>query len=202
VIADLLAKVRGLKLFAADAAAEAEEQRSYAELDLTEAGARLAGWLPYSAYKADERVFINKDSLGFVLEVTPQTGANQDTADRLKGLYARMPTDATLQIHLWASPNVKPMLRDYANLRQVDADSVEQAGSYGGRPARNRNVFRTMARRRYAHLLRGGGGGGGRVTSATCSGSTSCWTSATACAAPCWQRSFRAPSWTPIASSS
>lgn len=156
MIADLLSKVKNLKsLFAAEGAAKGSDASSYAELDLTEAGARLAGWLPYSAYKAEERVFINRDTLGFVLEVTPQTGANQDTVDRLKGLYARMPTDATMQIHLWASPNVRPMLRDYANLRQVDTDSVAQAELHGGRPARNRNVFRTMARRRYAHLLRG-----------------------------------------------
>lgn len=124
------------------------------DVDLTETGARIASWLPYSAYRPNDQVFINRDSLGFVLEVTPQTGANQDTAERLKGLYARLPTDATLQIHLWASPNVTSTLREYASLRQMDPDAADKAGQRGGRPARNTNFFRTMARRRFAHFRR------------------------------------------------
>jgi conjugal transfer ATP-binding protein TraC len=156
VIADLLNKVRDM--LAADpgaAQAAASTATGADDVDLTETGARIAGWLPYSSYRPAERVFINRDSVGFVLEVTPQTGANQDTADRLKGLYARLPTKATMQIQLWASPNVAPVLRDYANLRQLDEDSVLKAEAHGGRPARNDNVYRTMARRRYAHLRRG-----------------------------------------------
>ena len=148
MIADLLTRVKAL--FAPEL-----PTGNAGAVDLTEEGARLAGWLPYSAYRQEDQVFINRDSLGFVLEVTPQTGANQDTADRLKGLYARLPTDATMQIHLWASPNVRPLLREYAELRQADPDALAQAELRGGRPARNSNVHRTMARRRFAHLLRG-----------------------------------------------
>lgn len=122
------------------------------DVDLTETGARIAAWLPYSAYRPEDKLYINRDSLGFVLEVTPQTGANQDTAERLKGLYARLPTDSTLQIHLWASPNVSHTLRQYANLREADDDAAAKAAERGGRPARNTNVHRVMARRRYAHL--------------------------------------------------
>ncbi len=151
MIADLFAQAKAWLMPDTSVPPEARSPH----VDLTETGARLASWLPYSAYRPTDRVFINRDSLGFVLEVTPQTGANQDTAERLKGLYARMPTDATMQISLWASPNVGPQLRDYANLRQADPDAVEQAEARGGRPARNNNVFRTMARRRYAHLMRG-----------------------------------------------
>jgi hypothetical protein len=87
------------------------------DVDLTDPGARIANWLPYSAYMRDEQIYVNRDSLGFVLEVTPQTGADESTAERLKGLYARLPTDSTLQIHMWASPNIDPILRDHANLR-------------------------------------------------------------------------------------
>ncbi|MCW5632774.1 MAG: type IV secretion system protein TraC [Rubrivivax sp.] len=122
------------------------------EVDLTEEGARIASWLPYSSYRPADKVFINRDSLGFVLAVTAQTGASTDTAERLKGLYARLPTDATMQIHLWASPNISQTLRAYANLRTMDSDYQAQAALRGGRPARNANVFRTMARRRYAFL--------------------------------------------------
>lgn len=124
-------------------------------VDLTEVGARMAGWLPYSAYRPEDRVFVNHHSIGFVLAVTPQTGADQDMVDRLKGLYVRLPTDAAMQISLYASPNVSPVLRDYANVRMLDPDAEQQATLRGGRPARNQNVYRAMARKQFAHLRAG-----------------------------------------------
>jgi len=137
-------------LSAPDEQPSAEDDAS--SVDLSEEGARISDWLPYRSFREHDKVFINRDSIGFVLELLPQTGADQQTADRLKGLYARLPTNATMQIHLFASPNVSHILRDYANLRQVDADAETASTQRGGRPARNSNVFRLMARRRYAHL--------------------------------------------------
>jgi conjugal transfer ATP-binding protein TraC len=134
---------------------QVDETAAPEHVDLTETGSRIASWLPYSAYRTEERVFINHDSLGFVLAVTPQTGADADTAERLKGLYVRLPTDAAMQISLWASPNVAPTLREHANLRRMDDDAQEQAQTRGGRPARNTNIFRQIARKTYAHLQRG-----------------------------------------------
>jgi conjugal transfer ATP-binding protein TraC len=124
-------------------------------VDLNEASSRMASWLPYRSYAAAERVFVNRDAIGFVLECVPQTGADMNTVERLKGLFARLPTNGTLQVSLYASPHVSPVLRQYANLRRLDADSAEQSHARGGRPARNTNVHRAMARRRYAHLRRG-----------------------------------------------
>ena len=69
MIADLVTKVR--EMFASVDATVQAGGAPAVDIDLTEEGARIAGWLPYSAYKADERVFINRDALGFVLEVTP-----------------------------------------------------------------------------------------------------------------------------------
>lgn len=124
-------------------------------VDLGEAGARISNWLPYRSYRPHDQVFINRDSLGFVLEAVPQTGADASIVERLKGLYTRLPTDSTLQISLFASPNVVNQLRDYANLREMDKDAATKADQRGGRPARNENVFRQMARRRFAHFARG-----------------------------------------------
>lgn len=123
-------------------------------VDLGEESARMANWLPYRSYLRNEKVFINRDSLGFVLEATPQTGADTGVIDSLKGIYTRLPSDSTLQIMMYASPNVVDHLKGYANLRMMDADAQQQAHQRGGRPARNRNVHRAMARRRFAHLLR------------------------------------------------
>jgi conjugal transfer ATP-binding protein TraC len=122
--------------------------------ELGEEGSRIADWLPYRSYRDTDKLFINRDSLGFVLELRPQTGADQQTADRLKGLYSRLPVHATMQIHLYASPIVAPMLREYAALRRIDSDARERSAPYG-RPARNLNTHRQIARRHYAHLQRG-----------------------------------------------
>jgi conjugal transfer ATP-binding protein TraC len=45
-------------------------------------------------------------------------------------------------------------LSQYGNLRVEDADQGEKAKHYG-RPARNTNLYRTLARRRVTHLLQG-----------------------------------------------
>lgn len=151
MIADLIERITSSWRGAASALAQ--DPAAKGGVDLNDASSRIASWLPYRSYRAADKVFINRDSIGFILECLPQTGADLDTVDRLKGLFARLITDGTLQIHLYASPNVRPALRAYANLRALDPDISEQSRSRGGRPARNGNVFRGMARRRYAHLL-------------------------------------------------
>ena len=139
-------------LFTGPGAPAAELQDA---VNLGDAGARLSNWLPYRSFRPEDQVFINRDSLGFVLEALPQTGADAAIIERLKGLYTRLPTDSTLQISLFASPNVVGALREYANLCQIDEDAATKSCQRGGRTARNENVFRTMARRRFAHFARG-----------------------------------------------
>jgi conjugal transfer ATP-binding protein TraC len=153
MIADLIERITSS--WRGAAASFAEDPAAKGGVDLNDASSRIASWLPYRSYRAADKVFVNRDSIGFILECLPQTGADLDTVDRLKGLFARLITDGTLQIHLYASPNVRPVLRAYANLRKLDPDISEQSRGRGGRPARNGNVFRGMARRRYAHLLKG-----------------------------------------------
>jgi conjugal transfer ATP-binding protein TraC len=153
MIADLIERITSS--WRGATASLAEDPAAKGGVDLNDASSRIASWLPYRSYRAADKVFVNRDSIGFILECLPQTGADLDTVDRLKGLFARLITDGTLQIHLYASPNVRPVLRAYANLRKLDPDISEQSRGRGGRPARNGNVFRGMARRRYAHLLAG-----------------------------------------------
>ena len=156
MIAEFLAQARAqLAPYLPGGGPKVDESAAPEPVDLTVTGSRIASWLPYSAYRQEERVFINHDSLGFVLAVVPQTGATNDTAERLKGLYVRLPTDATMQITLWASPNIAPVLRDHANLRAMDGDAEARAQQRGGRPARNANIFRQLARKSYAYLNRG-----------------------------------------------
>ncbi len=115
---------------------------------------QFANWLPYAGYLAAERIFANRDSMGFMLELMPQSGADDRMAEVLVSLYANCPTGTGLQFHLFASPHIRPQLRRYANLRVEDDDQGKKA-QHWGRPARNENLFRALARQRVEHLLRG-----------------------------------------------
>ena len=115
---------------------------------------QFASWLPYSAYIPEERLFVNRETLGFMLEVVPQSGADERMAEILVSLYATCPPGTGIQWMLFGSPHVLDCLSQYGNLRVEDADQGEKAKHYG-RPARNTNLYRTLARRRVAHLLQG-----------------------------------------------
>jgi conjugal transfer ATP-binding protein TraC len=115
---------------------------------------QFAAWLPYSAYLADERLFVNRDSMGFMLEVMPQSGADERMAEVLISLYSTCPPGTGIQFHLFASPHVREQLRRYANLRVEDPDQADKAKRWG-RPARNDNLFHRLARQRVGHLLGG-----------------------------------------------
>lgn len=115
---------------------------------------QFASWLPYCAYLADEKLFVNRDSLGFMLELMPQSGADDRMAEVLISLYSSCPPGTGIQFHLFASPHIREQLRRYANLRVEDADQADKA-KHWGRPARNDNLFHRLARQRVGHLLLG-----------------------------------------------
>ena len=122
---------------------------------------QFAEWLPYSAYIATEQLFVNRDGLGFVLEVLPQAGADERMVEVLMSLFTTSPPGTGVQFHLLASPHLRPTLCRYANLRLEDEDQAQKAAQWG-RPARNDNLFRRLARQRVGHLL---GGAHGSLTS-------------------------------------
>ena len=115
---------------------------------------QFASWLPYVAYLDEEQLFVNRDGIGFLLEIMPQSGADDRMVEVLISLYANCPAATGIQFHLFASPHIRPQLRRYANLRMEDADQLSKAQRWG-RPARNDNLFRVLARRRFDHLTAG-----------------------------------------------
>jgi conjugal transfer ATP-binding protein TraC len=115
--------------------------------------ARLSQWLPYRAYLEDHQVFINRDALGFCLEVRPQSGADEEMSRVLTALYAASPPGTGIQFHLLASPDIRQPLRRYAALRLPD-DMLPEFFERG-REGRHNNIHRTMARRRVGHYLAG-----------------------------------------------
>jgi conjugal transfer ATP-binding protein TraC len=115
--------------------------------------ARLSHWLPYRAYLEDSQVFINRDALGYCLEVRPQSGSDEDMARVLTALYASSPAGTGIQFHLLASPDIRGTLGRYADMRIPDDLAPEFAAL--GRQGRHGNIHRTMSRRRVGHYLKG-----------------------------------------------
>jgi hypothetical protein len=81
-------------------------------------------------------------------------GRRRAHGEVLISLYANCPPGTGIQFHLFASPHMRTQLRQYANLRVEDEDQAEQAKQWG-RPGRNDNLFRKLARQRVGHLLQG-----------------------------------------------
>lgn len=115
--------------------------------------AAFSQWLPYRAYIEDRQVFVNRDSLGFCLEIRPQSGADEEMARVLPALYAAAPPGSGIQFHLFASPAIRGQLARYAGLRVPDDDVPEFVSL--GRAGRHTNIHRSMARRRVEHYLAG-----------------------------------------------
>jgi len=118
-----------------------------------EHSAAFSQWLPYRAWIADREVFVNRDTLGFCLEVRPQSGADEEMAHVLTALYAAAPAGTGIQFHLYASPAIRAPLARYASLRVAD-DIVPELDTLG-RAGRNTSIHRAMARRRVGHYLQG-----------------------------------------------
>lgn len=89
---------------------------------------RLTGLMPYFGWLENERMFIldqggfgqkEQFSIGFSIEIEPQTGATDEMEKILTGLFESCMCGTGLQISLYASPDISPMLERQANMVQV-----------------------------------------------------------------------------------
>ena len=123
---------------------------------------RLTGILPYLAWIEDARLFALDQggfgerasrAIGFCIEAQPQTGASEEMEKVLASLFVSCPPGTGIQVSLYGSPNILPLLRAQANLLPGPAP----AASEGFDERRYPNIFRTLARRRIDHYLKGTG---------------------------------------------
>lgn len=71
----------------------------------------LTGVLPYHTYDPENQIFINKNSLGFMLELTPLAGANEFIVESLdECLRKKIPRKMPLQFTFIASKEIKNSL--------------------------------------------------------------------------------------------
>ena len=108
---------------------------------------RFSSLFPYLAYDESDNIFENENSYGFVLEVTPQIGADMEMARVLNTLLMLgWPADTGIQVSLYGSPNIRSRLAEWANIRQGTKDESED---------RLQGVYRTLARKRVGFWLGG-----------------------------------------------
>ncbi|MBK6742667.1 MAG: TraC family protein [Hydrogenophilales bacterium] len=114
---------------------------------------QFSSYLPYRGWDDETQLFILSNQVGFCVELAPQSGSDQSMADILEGLMHNWPVGTGIQFHLFGTPHIYRKLTQYANLRAPDSD-IKERSDQEGRPVRNQNIFRTLARRRVEHLAK------------------------------------------------
>ena len=86
----------------------------------------LSSLLPYEAYDEKRAVFINKKSIGFILEASVLTGATEETENILASLLTDViPSYADLQLLLWASDKIGEVLNAFETMRSGQGEMFE-----------------------------------------------------------------------------
>lgn len=83
----------------------------------------LHNLLPYDQYDPATELYYNTDSVGFVLAVAPQTGADAELTRSLHGLYDSVPAGYGLQWMLLGDPIIEESLNAYVDLRREYAEA-------------------------------------------------------------------------------
>jgi len=101
--------------------------------------------LPYRVYDEVNKLYINKNSIGFILETSPLTGADKKTVNILTSMITNgVPKDCTVQFTNWASPNVNYIIDKWVKPR-------EETGGVYSKQAKKRAEF--LKKGAYTSLL-------------------------------------------------
>lgn len=78
----------------------------------------IANLLPYRFFDSESHLFFNQNSIGFILEAIPLTGASDDVIDTITGTITDgLPEGCTVQFINWASPKTADILREWQEPR-------------------------------------------------------------------------------------
>jgi conjugal transfer ATP-binding protein TraC len=101
----------------------------------------IADLLPYDSYDERTQVFLNHDTIGFVLETPPLIGASEEMQKEVSSLFQYiLPEGSSLQVMLWADPHIGDLCDSWQQARHVDLDSDQQS------------IIQKLAERRAAYL--------------------------------------------------
>ncbi len=78
----------------------------------------IASFLCYRSFDENSDIYINNDSFGFILEISPLVGGNIDTVKVLTGMLTDgMPVGCSMQFINWASPNISHIIDHWQQAR-------------------------------------------------------------------------------------
>ena len=78
----------------------------------------LQSLLPYRAYCQERDFYLNENSTGFMLEISPLCGANEKTIDLINGmLVSGVPQGCNIQVLNYASPKVGKLFNTWSSIR-------------------------------------------------------------------------------------
>lgn len=108
---------------------------------------RFGAQLSYMGYDEAGQLFQNEDGYGFILECTPQSGANMEMARILTSLLTLgWPADTGVQVHMHASSNIRPRLMSWANRRDNKKNEDNESIN---------NIYQALAQKRIDYILSG-----------------------------------------------
>ncbi|MDF3047699.1 MAG: traC [Candidatus Midichloriaceae bacterium] len=80
---------------------------------------RLTNLLPYQVFDELDRLYVNDNSYGFMLEVTPLCGADEQLVSILSSMITDgVPKGCAIQVINWASPRIEGILESWKSARK------------------------------------------------------------------------------------
>lgn len=107
----------------------------------------LSEILPYRTFDTETQLFMNRSSVGFVLETLPLVGCGEDIPRQLTGLFQHaFPLGSNLQCLLLASSRIGTVLNTWENAR------IEQSINFTGRSFNGSEVLEDLAKERAVYM--------------------------------------------------
>ena len=110
------------------------------------AGVGIHEILPYEEFDEKNRIFFNSTSMGFCLEVNPQSGADEQIISRLNTMLNTIPANYGLQWTVLGSSAMEDEFDDYISLREENF--TENQGS---------ELFVQLAKQKSKHIKKSKG---------------------------------------------
>lgn len=88
----------------------------------------ISSLLPYLSYDEDSGLFINKNSVGFVIETTPLIGSSQEMQNELVSLFENIvPPNSNLQVMLLATNKISDVIDNWYGVREQASEILKEA---------------------------------------------------------------------------
>jgi conjugal transfer ATP-binding protein TraC len=104
-------------------------EQSHFESTLKDYGRQpvMANLFPYETYDEKTQLFRNQDSIGFVLETLPLTGASEEMQKEVSSLFQYiLPEESSLQTILWADPHIGDLCDTWKDARHNQKPIIQK----------------------------------------------------------------------------